>query len=142
MFWIVITETWLRRCEPKFNNYKCRWKHRPDRVSGGLGILVKSNLQYDEINLFPFKNGALEVQAIDLHLVNGTKFHSQLPTKLAIDLYLVNQTHIRRDTMIWMCFLIINVLSHLITINVLSQAPLMCLNVLSHLITNGIKWCN
>ena len=44
-----------------------------DRVGGGLGFLVKSNLQCDEINLSPFKNGVLEVQAIDLHLVNGTK---------------------------------------------------------------------
>ena len=66
---VCLTETWLRRYEPKFNNYKCLWKHRPDRVGGGLGILVKSNLQYDEINLSPFKNGVLEVQAIDLHLV-------------------------------------------------------------------------
>ena len=42
-------------------------------LGGGLEILVKSNLQYDKINLSPFKNGVLEVQAIDLHLVNGTK---------------------------------------------------------------------
>ena len=56
---VCLTETWLRRYEPKYNNYKCLWKHRPDRVGGGLGILVKSNLQYDDINLSPFKNGVL-----------------------------------------------------------------------------------
>ena len=27
---VCLTETWLRRYEPKFNNYKCLWKHRPD----------------------------------------------------------------------------------------------------------------
>ena len=53
---VCLTETWLRRYEPKFSNYKYLWKHRPDHVGGGLGILVKSNLQYDEINLSPFKN--------------------------------------------------------------------------------------
>ena len=65
--------TQLKRYEPKFNNCKCLWKHRPDRFGGGLRILVKSDLQYDEINLSSFKNGGLEVQAIDRHLVNGTK---------------------------------------------------------------------
>ena len=62
---VCLTETWLRRYEPKFNNNKCLWKHRSYRVGGGLGILVKSNLQYDEINLSPFKNAVLEVQAIN-----------------------------------------------------------------------------
>ena len=41
---VCLTETWLRRYKPKLNNFKCLWKHRSDRVGGGLGILVKSNL--------------------------------------------------------------------------------------------------
>ena len=58
---------------PKFENYKCEWKHRADRSGGGLRILIKSNLQYKIINLIPFHNGVLEAQAIDLHLEDGTK---------------------------------------------------------------------
>ena len=70
---VCLTETWLTKGEPKFKNYKCEWKHRLDRVGGGLGILIKGNLQCDKVNLSPFNNGVLEVQAINLHLRNGTK---------------------------------------------------------------------
>ena len=34
---VRLTETWLRRYESEFNNYKCLWKHRPDRVGGWSG---------------------------------------------------------------------------------------------------------
>ena len=37
---VCLTETWLTKHKPKFKNYKCEWKHRPDRSCGGLGILI------------------------------------------------------------------------------------------------------
>ena len=37
---VCLTETLLTKLEPKFKNYKCEWKHRPDRSGGGIGILI------------------------------------------------------------------------------------------------------
>ena len=64
---ICLSETWMKRHqkEPNFIHYAVLWKHRETgEEGGGLATLVKSNIQYQEIELVQFPNGKMEVQAI------------------------------------------------------------------------------
>lgn len=63
----VLCETWMKATrEPTFINYTTVFKHRPDRIGGGLAFLIRNDLSFDDINLIPYADGNLEVQAIQL----------------------------------------------------------------------------
>ena len=65
------TETWMKeKYEPRFIGYRSIWKNREDGY-GGVGILVKIEHSYKEINLVRYDGGVLEVLAIDLVLQTG-----------------------------------------------------------------------
>lgn len=67
---MCLTETWIKKFEPKFKNYSTVWKHRMDRPGGGLGFLINSNISYRAWPLTEYNNGALEIQAIEIYLSN------------------------------------------------------------------------
>ena len=61
------TETWINRFEPKFIDYVAYWKNRVE-PGGGIGIILKKNLQHETVSLVPFQNGKLEIQAVRITL--------------------------------------------------------------------------
>ena len=65
---MYLSETWLgdSRFNPKIINYNCIFRNKNKHI-GGTGTIVKSYIKYQEINLKPFKNGKLEIQAIKLY---------------------------------------------------------------------------
>ena len=65
---MCLSETWLgdSQFNPKFINYNCIFRNR-NQHGGGIGIIIKRNIKYQEINLKPFKNGKLEIQAIKVY---------------------------------------------------------------------------
>lgn len=67
---ICLTETWLAKKEPKFIGYQSLWKHRKDRLGGGIGILVKDNLTFSTKQLVPYNQGNLEIQSVEIHMEN------------------------------------------------------------------------
>ena len=63
-----ICETWLKESrEPCFVGYSPYFKHRTDRLGGGLLILVRNDLCVIEKQLNIFQNGNLEIQAVSLY---------------------------------------------------------------------------
>ena len=71
---VCLSETWIRGTghEPSFVNYSALWKHRGTvEVGGGLAVLIKQNVQFQEINLQQFPNGKLEVQGIRIFGARG-----------------------------------------------------------------------
>ena len=63
-----MTETWINpQFLPKFPNYCAEWKHRNGR-GGGIGILIRNNVQYEKIDLDIPEEGYLEAQAIKLYI--------------------------------------------------------------------------
>ena len=70
---VAMCETWLNsnsRNIPKFYNYNARWKHRPDSIGGGLGLLLKDGLQFIDVPIDPYPRGVLEYQCIRVFLDN------------------------------------------------------------------------
>ena len=64
-----VSETWITNREPKFINYVTEWKHRDDgRRGGGVGLIIRRDVQYEIVNLKMFNLGVLEVQAIKLKM--------------------------------------------------------------------------
>ena len=62
---LCLTETQVKKYEPKFINYTPLWKHRPEQ-GGGLAILVRRGLQHTNLPLNVYRNGFIEAQAITL----------------------------------------------------------------------------
>lgn len=70
---LCLCETWLsERFTPRFHGYASEWVHRPARQGGGLGILIKQEVQYSSRTLTPYLGGVLEVQVITLFLKDGS----------------------------------------------------------------------
>lgn len=70
---MCLSETWIRRHEPRFIGYSTVWRHRlTPTVGGGLGFLIRRGVQYLELRLVPFTGGHLEVQAIQLFASGGS----------------------------------------------------------------------
>ena len=70
---ICLSETWIKeKYIPKFPDYIAEWEHRAGH-GGGLGILINKNVQYQKLELVPFANGILEIQAIRLTLLDSSK---------------------------------------------------------------------
>ena len=51
--------------------------NRPQGTGGGLGILIKNDVQYRNLKLNSFQNGVLEVQAIRIY-INSTESYDIL----------------------------------------------------------------
>ena len=62
---IALSETWLggKKHNPRFINYHAHWRHRDGGFGGGLGLLIKEGIQYQNIPLNYYANGVLEAQA-------------------------------------------------------------------------------
>ena len=67
---VAFCETWLDKFIPKFVDYNCEWKNRGG-FAGGLGLLIRRGIQYQNFSLDLYPNGYLEVQAIKVQYVNG-----------------------------------------------------------------------
>ena len=67
---LALCETWIEHHEPKFCNYVCEWKHRIGQRGGGLGLVVRSGLQYTSLELRPFNGGVLECQAVSIYMTD------------------------------------------------------------------------
>ena len=69
---ICLSETWLKNSQynPKFINYNCIYKNR-DAHAGGVAIIIKKNIKYQELTLKPYNNGILEIQAIKVFTVRN-----------------------------------------------------------------------
>ena len=66
---VALCETWINvnsKYIPSFYNYCPVWKHRLTGTGGGLCILVKRGVQYQELNLNEYQNGLIEIQGIRL----------------------------------------------------------------------------
>ena len=61
---LCLTETWINKSEPKFCGYSSEWKHRLQKTGGGIGILIREDIPYQNLQLDPYKDGILEIQAI------------------------------------------------------------------------------
>ena len=66
----ALSETWITYHAPRFKGYHSYWKNRSS-VGGGIGILVRVGLSHTEIQLVPFPDGVLEIQALKIYLKNG-----------------------------------------------------------------------
>uniref|UniRef100_A0A2P2HZJ0 RNA-directed DNA polymerase from mobile element jockey-like n=1 Tax=Hirondellea gigas TaxID=1518452 RepID=A0A2P2HZJ0_9CRUS len=64
---MCICETWLKDREPTFIGYKAIWQHRVDADRGGLGILIREDVNYQSLQLRHFEDGHLEFQAIQIY---------------------------------------------------------------------------
>ena len=53
-----LSETMVKKSEPKFLGYTCIWKHR-DGERGGLCIMVRHDIKFKEIAFAPFPDGKL-----------------------------------------------------------------------------------
>ena len=72
---VCLTETWLNnKYIPRFINYKAEWNNRIG-VGGGVGILMRSDVNYLNVNLIPYANGVLEVLAVKIYLSNKKELH-------------------------------------------------------------------
>ena len=62
---IAFSETWLGGAKntPKFVNYNPLWRHRDGGMGGGLGLLFRRGIQFQNIPLNYYPNGVLEAQA-------------------------------------------------------------------------------
>ena len=66
---MCVSETWLKdnKYNPKFINYNCIFKNRETLGGGGgIGVIIKRNIKYQEVKLNPYKAGKLEIQAIKI----------------------------------------------------------------------------
>ena len=68
---VLLSETWLKPNNanklPNFVGYTAEWKHRTTLTTGGgLGILIKSDVYYQNVNLTRFPNGVLEFQCVKI----------------------------------------------------------------------------
>ena len=66
---VALSETWINvnsKYIPSFYKYHPVWKHRETGAGGGLCILVREGVQYQELNLNQYHNGLLEIQGIRL----------------------------------------------------------------------------
>lgn len=45
---VCLSETWLKKHQPKFIGYDAVWKNRVGAEKGGLGILIRRDIMYRE----------------------------------------------------------------------------------------------
>jgi exonuclease III len=64
---VCLSETWLKKNEPKFLGYQSLWIHRI-REKGGLGILIREDVMYKPKQMIPFLAGSLECQDIEIFI--------------------------------------------------------------------------
>ena len=67
---VCFTETWISHYEPRFIDYIPVWKHR-DSFAGGLGILIRRNINFQNIDLNILQTGHLETLAIKVYIKNS-----------------------------------------------------------------------
>ena len=68
---VAFSETWINhnsKYVPYFVNYNSEWEHRTTGLGGGLGLLIRDNIQYKTLALNKYRSGVLEVQAIEVYL--------------------------------------------------------------------------
>ena len=70
---IALSETWItdHKYTPRFLNYSAEWKHR-GRAGGGVGFLIRGGIQYQTVQLHPYKEGYLEYQGIMVMIKEGS----------------------------------------------------------------------
>ena len=71
---LCVTETWItnKRYEPKFINYVDTWEHRlADNAGGGLGIIIRQDVVYQNVVLQKYQNGGFEIQAVKVFREDG-----------------------------------------------------------------------
>ena len=81
---LCLTETWINKSKPKFCGYSSEWKHRLQQTGGGIGILIREDIPYQNLQLDPYKDGILEIQAIKISTTrfeNITIFNIYNPNK-------------------------------------------------------------
>ena len=61
---VCLCETWLTDHTPVFRGYRPLWRHRPGGQGGGLGILLREDVQFQEKPLTACPMGQLEIQCI------------------------------------------------------------------------------
>lgn len=67
---VALSETWIKsNYEPRFIDYTCEWKNR-NSPGGRLGLLLKNGIQYSKLELHPYADGSLELQAVQIHMGN------------------------------------------------------------------------
>jgi ribonuclease HI len=69
---LCLCETWLKKKEPKFIGYNSIWVNRIGSAKGGLGILVREDIDYKGKQLNMFSNGGLELHGIQIAYGTGT----------------------------------------------------------------------
>lgn len=66
-----VCETMLKNNrEPKFIGYNTVWKHRVGD-GGGLGILIREDVLYQEVVCEDYRDGGLEIQIVEVHCKIG-----------------------------------------------------------------------
>lgn len=68
---VCLCETMIKRSEPKFIGYSSCWKHR-EGEKGGLGILIRHDLYFREVQFDGPNGGNLEIQMIEIGSDLGT----------------------------------------------------------------------
>ena len=66
---LALCETWLNdnsRKIPKFPGYNCVWENRESGTGGGLGLLVRSEIQYRKKPIIKYRQGEMETHVISL----------------------------------------------------------------------------
>ena len=63
---VCLSETWLKKSEPRFLGYKAWWQHRIGAEKGGMAILVREDIDYVVKNIEGFAEGKLELMSMDI----------------------------------------------------------------------------
>jgi ribonuclease HI len=63
---VCLSETWLKKYEPKFVGYDSIWKNRVGADKGGLGFLMRRDITYKEKLLNIYNGGGLELCCISV----------------------------------------------------------------------------
>ena len=59
---LLLSETKIKKFEPRFANYSVSWLHRADRNGGGLGTVSHKDLNFQSLQVDVFPGGGLECQ--------------------------------------------------------------------------------
>ena len=81
---VCMTETWLNPNKNlKFKAFNVIRMDRPTQTGGGAAILIRKEIEYNNISFNPFNGGKLEYAGIKLKLGGGgrslTFFYSTIP---------------------------------------------------------------
>ena len=61
---LCLCETWLTDRAPLFRGYVAVWQHRPGGLGGGLGLLLREDIPFQEKLLMAYPGGQLELQCV------------------------------------------------------------------------------